>query len=126
MRAAVTEREGGVIAVDRYAIFLWCRPALVSKAMRLNNRLRFLECVPVSDQQPSDSSPQDSSPQPTPRPGQTMSGLHAGYTLAAAVLIGLCVGYGIDHWLESLPWGMVGATAFFIVAGLYQVVKEHS
>lgn len=61
-----------------------------------------------------------------PRPQQAMSGLHAGYTLAAAVLIGLAAGYGIDRWLDSLPWGMVGATAFFIVAGLYQVVKEHS
>lgn len=53
-----------------------------------------------------------------------MQGLHAGYVLAASVLIGLGIGYGIDLWLDSLPWGMVGGALFFIIAGLYQVVKE--
>jgi F0F1-type ATP synthase assembly protein I len=25
---------------------------------------------------------------------------------------------------DSFPWGMIGGALFFIVAGLYQVVKE--
>ena len=36
---------------------------------------------------------------------------------------GLSIGYGIDWWLES-TLGMIGGSLFFIVAGLYQVVKE--
>lgn len=87
----------------------------------------------MSDQQSSDSAQSSASPAPADshaqlaaRPRQVMSGLHAGYTLTAAVLIGLAAGYGIDRWLDSMPWGMVGGAAFFILAGLYQVVKEHS
>ena len=56
--------------------------------------------------------------------GGEFRGLHAGYVLIASILLGLGLGYCLDLWLESFPWGMVGGAAFFIVAGLYQVVKE--
>lgn len=69
--------------------------------------------------------------QPEQRPqvdytSSSMQGLHLGYVLVASVLIGLLIGYGIDLWLESSPWGMIAGSLFFIVAGLYQVVKEGS
>ena len=50
--------------------------------------------------------------------------LNAGYTLLASVIIGLGLGYAVDVWLETAPWCSVGGAALFIVAGLYQVVKE--
>ena len=57
-------------------------------------------------------------------PTNNFQGLHAGYTLVASVLLGLGLGYGIDVMADSFPWGMIGGALFFIVAGLYQVVKE--
>lgn len=62
---------------------------------------------------------------PSGRRGPALSGLEAGYTLLAAVGLGLAVGAGIDHLAGTWPWGLVAGSAFFIVAGLYQVVKDH-
>lgn len=42
----------------------------------------------------------------------------------ASVLLGLGLGYGIDWWLGSMPWGMIAGALFFITAGLYQIIKE--
>ncbi|TVR44433.1 MAG: AtpZ/AtpI family protein [Planctomycetota bacterium] len=67
---------------------------------------------------------QDQDSRPAHATNGHWQGLHVGYVLAASVMIGLGIGYGIDVWLDSLPWGMVGGALFFIAAGLYQVVKE--
>ena len=50
----------------------------------------------------------------------------AGYTLLASVLLGLGLGYAVDVWLDTTPACTVGGALLFIVAGLYQVVKEFS
>ena len=58
-----------------------------------------------------------------PRAVNDFQGLHAGYVLIASVLVGLSIGYGIDWLFDSMPWGIIGGSLFFIVAGLFQVVK---
>ena len=54
----------------------------------------------------------------------SLSGLHTGYTLVASVIIGLGLGYWIDTSFGTQPWWTVGGALLFIIAGLYQVVKE--
>ena len=97
-------------------------------------------CAMLSEGSPSDSAHEASSaaqkvigsahadgaqPTESPATGQNnFQGLHAGYVLIASVLLGLGLGYGLDLLIDSFPWGMIGGAAFFIVAGLYQVVKE--
>lgn len=47
-----------------------------------------------------------------------------GSTLLASLLLGLGVGWMIDRSCDSFPWGMTISSLVFIIAGLYQVVKE--
>jgi F0F1-type ATP synthase assembly protein I len=54
-----------------------------------------------------------------------MSGLGAGYTLLGAVGMGLMIGYAIDRWTQTVPVWTAIMAGVFIIAGLYQVVKEH-
>jgi F0F1-type ATP synthase assembly protein I len=62
----------------------------------------------------------------TPPARQPLSGLAAGYILVGALVIGFVIGWLIDRRFDTAPWWTVGLTAAFIVAGLYQVVKEYS
>lgn len=66
----------------------------------------------------SDDRHKDGEPSPLAAAG-------AGYMLLASVLVGFGLGWGLDVWLATRPWGMVICTLVFILAGLYQVVKEH-
>jgi F0F1-type ATP synthase assembly protein I len=61
---------------------------------------------------------------PSPRRASPHANLNAGYTLVASVILGLGLGYAVDLWLDTAPWCSVGGALLFIVAGLYQVVKE--
>ena len=46
------------------------------------------------------------------------------YSLIGAIgLMGL-VGYGIDSWLGSWPWGLVGGLMFGVATGFYLLAKE--
>jgi F0F1-type ATP synthase assembly protein I len=55
-----------------------------------------------------------------------MSAMNVGYTMLASILVGIGIGYSLDVWLDQLPWWTIGCSSFFIIAGLYQVVKEAS
>lgn len=77
-----------------------------------------LSVARMVDEQPATD---DDSP---PR-GSAFAGVNAGYTLVAAVLVGLGIGYAVDQAWQTAPWGMAGGALLFIVAGLYQVVKEN-
>ena len=47
----------------------------------------------------------------------------AGYTLVGAIILLGGIGYAVDYWQETGPWGLfVGLTAG-IVVGFYEVVK---
>jgi len=39
-----------------------------------------------------------------------------------AVLTGL--GYGLDRWRGTAPWGMIGGAILGIVGGLYKLVRD--
>jgi len=47
----------------------------------------------------------------------------AGYTLVGAIILLGGIGYAVDYWQETGPWGLfVGLTAG-IVVGFYELVK---
>jgi ATP synthase protein I len=47
----------------------------------------------------------------------------AAITLFASVAFLLGVGWALDRWLNSSPWGMVGGIILGSVVGLYQFVR---
>lgn len=47
----------------------------------------------------------------------------AALTLFASVVVLLGVGYLVDLWLQSSPWGLVVGVILGSVIGLYQFVK---
>ncbi|MEM6551835.1 MAG: AtpZ/AtpI family protein [Planctomycetota bacterium] len=48
----------------------------------------------------------------------------AGIELAAGICLFAGIGYGIDHWLGSLPWGTVVGALLGFAAGLYLLIKS--
>ena len=44
-------------------------------------------------------------PEQQDRKASPYLGMNAGYTMLASVILGLGLGYALDLWLESLPWG---------------------
>ncbi|MEP6923277.1 MAG: AtpZ/AtpI family protein [Pyrinomonadaceae bacterium] len=47
----------------------------------------------------------------------------AALTLFASVLVFLGVGYALDSWLKSSPWGVVGGVVLGSAVGFYQFVR---
>ncbi len=45
-----------------------------------------------------------------------------GFDLLAALIVGGGVGFAIDKWLGSLPWGMLIGLGLGIVAGMRQLI----
>jgi F0F1-type ATP synthase assembly protein I len=48
------------------------------------------------------------------------------YTLVAAVAIGVGIGLALDKYFGSAPWGLLGSSMLFLVAGFYNLIKESS
>ena len=47
----------------------------------------------------------------------------AGYTLIGAILLLGAIGYGIDMWRGSSPWGLLVGLLLGIVVGMYELAK---
>jgi ATP synthase protein I len=47
----------------------------------------------------------------------------AGYTLIGAIMLLGLIGYGIDRWLGTSPWFLVGGLLLGIVVGMYELAK---
>jgi ATP synthase protein I len=47
----------------------------------------------------------------------------AGYTLIGALLLLGGIGYGLDRWLGTSPWCLLGGLIFGIVVGFYELAK---
>jgi F0F1-type ATP synthase assembly protein I len=47
----------------------------------------------------------------------------ASYTLIGAIVLLGGLGYAVDHWLDSAPWGLVIGLALGIVVGFYELAK---
>jgi ATP synthase protein I len=50
--------------------------------------------------------------------------LGAGMELAGAVGGMALIGYALDHWLGTEPWGVVIGATLGIIGGLYNLVKQ--
>ena len=46
-----------------------------------------------------------------------------GLELAAAVTIGAALGYLLDGWLKTAPWGMVAGVVLGSMAGIWNATK---
>ena len=47
----------------------------------------------------------------------------AGYTLIGAILLLGGIGYALDGWLETKPWGLVIGLTLGIVVGFYELAR---
>jgi F0F1-type ATP synthase assembly protein I len=47
----------------------------------------------------------------------------ASYTLIGAILLLGAIGYGIDAWRGTSPWGLVGGLLLGIVVGMYELAR---
>jgi ATP synthase protein I len=47
----------------------------------------------------------------------------ASYTLVGGILLLGGIGYAVDRWQGSAPWGLVIGLALGIVVGFYELVK---
>jgi F0F1-type ATP synthase assembly protein I len=46
------------------------------------------------------------------------------YSLIGAIGVMTAVGYGLDHWLGTWPWFLVGGMLFGVATGFYLLAKE--
>ena len=55
----------------------------------------------------------------------TNSGAVAGasYTLVGGIILLGGIGYGIDQWRDTTPWGLLIGLALGIIVGFYELVK---
>jgi F0F1-type ATP synthase assembly protein I len=47
----------------------------------------------------------------------------ASYSLVGAILLFGAIGYGVDRWLGTEPWGLAGGRAVGLVTGFYQLAR---
>jgi F0F1-type ATP synthase assembly protein I len=45
------------------------------------------------------------------------------YTLIGAIVFLGGLGYALDRWLETSPWGLMGGLALGLVVGFYELAK---
>jgi ATP synthase protein I len=47
----------------------------------------------------------------------------ASYTLVGGIILLGGIGYAVDHWWGSAPWGLVIGLALGIVVGFYEIIR---
>ena len=64
---------------------------------------------------------------PSPNPGQNASALARGFRLStelvAGVLVGAFIGWALDRWLGTSPWGMMVFLLLGFAAGVVNVIR---
>jgi ATP synthase protein I len=62
---------------------------------------------------------------------QQQSGMEAmagpgviGFHLVSGPLVGFCLGYGLDYWLDTAPWGKLVFLVIGIAAGFLNVYRD--
>ena len=78
----------------------------------------------MEDTPPPDQDRSDQQAPTEPSQGGYHKGLAAGYTLAGGLVVGLGIGYAIDAAAGTKPLWTVCGAILFMLAGLYQVVKD--
>ena len=55
------------------------------------------------------------------------AGMNAGYqalgSLFGGILVGIGLGWVVDHYVHTTPWGMVVGTLLGLAAAIYTIVK---
>ena len=90
--------------------------ALSARLQRLGERL---------DQQKVESRKVEADP--PPNQGQNASALARGFRLStelvAGVLVGAFIGWALDRWLGTSPWGMMVFLLLGFAAGVFNVIR---
>ena len=60
---------------------------------------------------------------PDEAPPPAMGGGDLGVHLVICVLVASALGYGLDVWLHTSPWGLIGGIALGFAAWLWQIWK---
>ena len=47
----------------------------------------------------------------------------ASYAMIGAITVCGAIGYGIDAWRGTSPWGLVGGLLFGIAVGMWEIAK---
>ena len=47
----------------------------------------------------------------------------ASYTLIGAIILLGGIGYGVDYWRGSSPWGLLGGLLLGIIVGFYELAR---
>jgi ATP synthase protein I len=89
--------------------------ALSARFKRLGERLGH-----VHPDRPSESSPGQ---RPTADPSAIARGFRLSTELVAGVLVGAAVGWLIDRWLGTSPWGMIVFVLLGFAAGVLNVMR---
>ncbi|MDA3963782.1 MAG: AtpZ/AtpI family protein [Planctomycetota bacterium] len=87
------------------------------------DRLMTMEEKPQQDPETQDTPP--ASDGDSPKGGSHARGLVAGYTLGGGLVVGLVIGYALDSHFGTKPLWTVSTALLFMLAGLYQVVKDN-
>lgn len=53
-----------------------------------------------------------------------MKGISAAYGFLGGFLGGVVIGYLVDRFLGTTPWGIVGGTVFGFFQGLYSLYRN--
>lgn len=61
---------------------------------------------------------------PKPKVSAESDGANVGYEFLAYVISGGLLGFGIDKFFDTLPWGMMGFIVFGFVAGVFRANKR--
>ena len=48
----------------------------------------------------------------------------ASYTLVGGILVLGGIGYAVDHWRGTAPWGLIIGLVLGVVVGFYDLVKS--
>jgi ATP synthase protein I len=89
--------------------------ALSARFKRLGERLGR-----IRTDRPSEGNP---GTRPTADPSAIARGLRLSVELVAGVLVGTGIGWLIDRWLGSAPWGMVLFLLLGFAAGVFNVMR---
>jgi ATP synthase protein I len=89
--------------------------ALSARLQRLGERLRQQNPDRPSDNDPRRDASSDTS--------ALARGLRLSAEFAAGILVGAAIGWLIDRWLGTSPWGMIVLLLFGFVAGVLNMMR---
>jgi ATP synthase protein I len=68
--------------------------------------------------------PPDTGPRPTADPSAFARGLRLATGFVAGVIFGAVLGWLVDHWLKTSPWGLIVFLLLGFAAGVLNVMRS--